>query len=492
MSRSRGIALVLLATIALGAGQVWAQGEAPGGFASEIYADAFADAQTPPAPPARSVASRRVMVNTGANVRAAAMTAGCGCEPACDSGCASCCDDCNSCGESCGCDSCGGCGCGCAAAGPWTLFGPVLEGSAWSAGGWISGGVYDNGYGINNNGPLGFRNLAKELTLDQGWAWLERSMDSSEGFDYGFRVDYIFGVDGPDTQAFGDGGWDFGWDSSPRGGAGYGSAIPQLYGEAGYGDLSVKFGHFYTIMGYEVVQDTGNFFYSHAYTMYYGEPFTHTGFLLSYALSDNVSLVGGWTMGWDSGFENLNDASTFLGGVNFGVGEAISVAWTLSFGDNGRDPSTGDRLGDVFLNSLVITTQLTENTQHVLLSDMGRINDLGFNDTEWYSVVNYLMYSLTDTIAVGGRCEWFYDASGNRIDPDNGTDPVMGGIYRGAQGAYWDITLGANWKPMQNVVVRPEMRWDWFDPTQAMHANPYNNGTRNSQFTYGVSTLMTY
>ena len=55
--------------------------------------------------------------------------------------------------------------------------------------------------------------------------------------------------------------------------------MPQAYAEVGYNDLTVKVGHFYTIIGYEVVPAPDNFFYSHAYTMQYGEPFTHTGML---------------------------------------------------------------------------------------------------------------------------------------------------------------------------------------------------------------------
>jgi hypothetical protein len=395
----------------------------------------------------------------------------------CAGGCAS---DCNSCCDSC-CD-----------AGPWTLFGPFMEENApaWSAGGWISSGVYNNGYGINNNGPLGFRNLAEEYTLDQLWGWMERGMDTSYGWDVGFRADFIFGVDGPDTEAFGDQGWDFGWFSDGRNGAGYGSAIPQLYGEIGYGDLSVKLGHFYTIMGYEVVQDTGNFFYSHAYTMYYGEPFTHTGVLASYALNDYIALSGGWTMGWDSGFGNRNGASTFLGGVTTQFSESSAVAWTVSFGDQGQDFASGDDLGDVFLSSLVITTQLTPTLNSVILSDMGRVTGLGAGDHEWYSLVGYLFLELNDRWAVGARTECFQDTSGCRINADGGG--IMGMVPRGSQGNYWDVSLGANWRPNANVVVRPELRWDWFDPSQPVFVSPYDNGARNSQFTYGVSTVLTY
>ena len=95
----------------------------------------------------------------------------------------------------------------------------------------------------------------------------------------------------------------------------YGSAIPQLYLEAGYGDLSCKVGHFYTIIGYEVVTAPDNFFYSHAYTMYNSEPFTHTGALvLPTRLVTDMTIYGGYVFGWDSGFEDNGDA--FLGGVS--------------------------------------------------------------------------------------------------------------------------------------------------------------------------------
>ena len=78
-----------------------------------------------------------------------------------------------------------------------------------------------------------------------------------------------------------------GWDADPawdRNG-GYGWAIPQLYAEVGYGDFSVKMGHFYTLVGYEVVTAPDNFFYSHALTMFNSEPFTHTGVLATFGVS---------------------------------------------------------------------------------------------------------------------------------------------------------------------------------------------------------------
>jgi hypothetical protein len=64
------------------------------------------------------------------------------------------------------------------------------------------------------------------------------------------------------------------WDNGK-----YGWAAPQSYIQLNKGDWDIKIGHFFTLVGYEVIPKTGNFFYSHSYTMFNSEPFTHTGAL---------------------------------------------------------------------------------------------------------------------------------------------------------------------------------------------------------------------
>ncbi|MEZ6108905.1 MAG: outer membrane beta-barrel protein, partial [Pirellulaceae bacterium] len=189
--------------------------------------------------------------------------------PMTDHGCTDlgCCDD--------GCESM----CGCGDREPWKLF-DLGECSKITVGGWLNGGITLAGRNVPTNAPIAFNNPINQVLGNQAWIFVERDADTGGcGMDLGYRVDYMFGADGPDTQAFGDGSWDFGWNTN----ANYGSAIPQLYAEVAYNNLSVKAGHFYTTIGYEVVPATGNFFYSHAYTMNYGEPFTHTGFLGEYS-----------------------------------------------------------------------------------------------------------------------------------------------------------------------------------------------------------------
>jgi hypothetical protein len=361
-----------------------------------------------------------------------------------------------------------------ALADPWTLF-PEFS-SGLKLGGWASAGVYSNAYGSANNGPIAFRDLS-DFTFDQLWVFAEKATDTSEKpIDWGFRFDFIYGADGQDTQAFANSQW--GWDNGWDGDNGYGSAIPQLYFELAIGDLSVKAGHFYTLIGYEVVPAPDNFFYSHAYTMNFGEPFTHTGVLASYACSDDVTLHGGWVAGWDTGFENPDDASMFLGGLSVPIGESIAMSWMLTAGNNG----TG--AGDLYMNSFVFDVTLTEKLHYIFQHDLGLItNEPGVN-SQWYGINQYLLYSLNDCWGIGGRFEWFRDDDGARV--------IVNDQGVGNAGDYYALSLGLNWKPHANVVLRPELRYDWYEGNINSGAGPFNDGANSTQFGGGIDFIVTY
>ena len=57
--------------------------------------------------------------------------------------------------------------------------------------------------------------------------------------------------------------------------------MPQLYADFARGGVNLRFGHFYSILGYEQVPAIGNFFYTHSFSMQFS-PFTFTGFLGSW------------------------------------------------------------------------------------------------------------------------------------------------------------------------------------------------------------------
>ncbi len=346
----------------------------------------------------------------------------CGDAPICDTGCGNICDA--------GCDSggCDGLGGDC---GPWKLIQNDILG--FEVGGWAQLGWHQY------NNTL-FNQHADNVNLHQAWLYAEKVADGSCGLGFGGRIDYLYGVDAQDTQAFGltNNSWDNNWDNGI-----YGHAIPQLYAEAAYGDLSVKVGHFFTLIGYEVVGATGNFFYSHSYTMYNSEPFTHTGVLAQYNASDALTTYGGYVMGWDSGFEDNGDA--FLGGISLDVSDSVNFTNQFVMGRFGE--GANNEVG--FMTSAILTTQLTDAVSHVLWVDLLDTDGTGrARERETLSFVNYLLMDLTDNVTWGNRLELY------------NVDKGVYGVTAGRSDVY-AFTTGLNIGMGSNMLLRPEVRWDW-------------------------------
>ena len=345
----------------------------------------------------------------------------CAPESVCDDGCADPLSD--VCGEG------GGDGCG----EGFDLFGE--SGGGIKIGGWVQAG-YHSGHeplSVAKNDNLAFNDAPDRLNLHQSWLYAEKVADGSNGLDWGFRADVMYGTDAAATQSFGNnpGGFDFqnGWDR----GSGYGFALPQVYGEVASGDWKVKAGHFFTPVGYEVVTATGNFFYSHALTMFNSEPFTHTGALATYTASESVEFYGGWTAGWDTGFDRFNGGSNFLGGAAVKATDDVKVTYITTAGNFGA-------IGDGYGHSIVIDTALSDNLNYVLQSDL-----LDCDTKKTIGVNNYLFYTINDKLKTGVRAEWW---------KENFTAP-------GSNISHYEVTYGVNVTPMENLVVRPEVRHDW-------------------------------
>lgn len=378
-----------------------------------------------------------------------------GCDSCCDDCCGDgCCGDCCCGDDCCGDDCCGdcccgdgcGCGCGVAGAGLFSGCGPGwVEGFTLSSllgidaidiGGWTQIGYTSQATLLAGNGVgSSFNNIPDQVNLHQQWFYAGKEADGSNGIGFGFRADLMYGIDGTDTQAFGNpsGSWDFenGFDHGI-----YSWAIPQLYGEVAIGDLSVIIGHFFTLVGYEVVTAPDNFFFSHALTMYNSEPFTHTGVLATYSGFENLTLYGGWTLGWDTGFDNLNQGNNFLGGFGVNLTDAISLTWISTYGNFGSISVGGDDYGQ----SVVVDVALTENLNYVFQTDYKNIDDNGDEDV---GINQYLFYTFNDILTFGSRMEWWRD------------DTTSNCAY----------TTGVNVRLLDNLVWRPEFRKDWVPET---------------------------
>jgi hypothetical protein len=353
------------------------------------------------------------------------------------------------------------------------------------------------------NGPVTFNDRDREFQMNQAYLSLGREVDNSGcGWGLGGQIDLLYGTDYIFTQAVGLETKDDGqnaWNGSKM----YGLAMPQAFVDVKYNDLNVRLGHFYTIMGYEVVKATGNFFYSHAYTMQYGEPFTHTGALASWERND-WTLYGGVVNGWDK-FDAVSDKLAFLGGATWDpCGRDYSLTGTIISGEEdgalvpGANPTS--RTGYSIVFDWDISCRLKYVFQH---DNFWQDNANPINpalDAEWYGINQYLLYTVNDCWALGARFEWFRDDDGVRLNgaalretatgrpaitPIPGVVPAPG-VHAGN---YYAFTLGANWTPRERITVRPEARWDWSDGTTAAI---FGDGMKDSQFTAAIDAIVTF
>ncbi|MAI71340.1 MAG: hypothetical protein CMM01_10540 [Rhodopirellula sp.] len=374
----------------------------------------------------------------------------CGCEPACDE------DACDGACDSAGCGldigdgrvrnrigdmlSIGDCCLG----EPWQLFGRY---DRIAMGGWGQLGYQSDQQSFGspptaahpNNGSEGFNNYPDHVQLQQGWLFAEKAIDASCGFDIGGRVDFIYGTDGQDLQATGnfDEEFDNGWDN----GSFYGSALPQLYMEVGYGDVSVKIGRMLLNFGYESAMAPNNFFYSHSYAFNNIQPFTGTGAVATYTGFDNVSLSAGFIEGLNTGFDSNGD--TLVASVGLDLTDRLDVQYNV----------VGGRLVNAFagpgritgaIHSIVAAYDIRCDLQYAMEATLADYNDNSFFGPT-AGISNYFIKTMNDCNSVGIRYEWLgQEFDGDKLD-------------------YHELTLGWNHRRSANLIIRPEVRWDWIN-----------------------------
>jgi hypothetical protein len=136
--------------------------------------------------------------------------------------------------------------------------------------------------------------------------------------------------------------------------------------------------------------------------------------------------------------------------------------------------------------SLIFSQQLGSRWQYVFeqisgWQDRGSYEaaGIGTTDAAWYGFNQYLSWTINDYWRLGARYEWLSAADGARVGS-------VGGQYQAA-------TLGVNWALTENVTLRPELRWDRFEPDDpAAPAGPFANATRRSQFLAALDVLIVF
>ena len=387
---------------------------------------------------------------------------------------------------------------------------PALERRDFFTYGWLEAGIGANNWGSPFNGPVTLADRAWQGQLNQLYFITERLADGEGGWGWGGRVDLLFGTDylfttarGLDAYQFQETGienvasWNFSKD--------YGLAMPQLYADFARGPVNLRFGHFYSILGYEEVPAIGNFFYTHSFSMQFS-PFTFTGFLGSWEANDQLTIYAGIHNGWNNfsdpmrttgpwavrnrDYPGSGSTAAFLGGMDFASSDGSQTLSIMTTTGNERTPlglrpRDGSLVGNRSLISTVYTNQLTDRLTWVFQND----NAWQFNAdvtpgnagqppglAQWYSFVNYLFWTFNDRWVGGMRLEYFRDNNGYVVTAPIRNESALGNLGYSAgdfTGNFWELTFGLNYYRTNNLVIRPELRYDWFTPDTPTTNRPY-------------------
>ncbi|TMA70023.1 MAG: hypothetical protein E6J69_03920 [Deltaproteobacteria bacterium] len=122
--------------------------------------------------------------------------------------------------------------------------------------------------------------------------------------------------------------------------------------------LSVKGGKFVTLLGAEVIEPWSNYNYSRSFLFSFAIPFTHTGALVSYPISDKLSVTGGAIEGWDK-VQSNNQGWTGIGNVTYTVSDQLTLAGNGIWGPE-QTNKTGNKRGVAdFVATIKPTSALT-------------------------------------------------------------------------------------------------------------------------------------
>jgi Putative beta-barrel porin-2, OmpL-like. bbp2 len=292
------------------------------------------------------------------------------------------------------------------------------------------------------------------FNLDHVRLQLEKPMAEGE-WAAGYKVEMIFG---PDANLWGTPSTD-----SVGGFAGVTSdfAIKQAYlalrAPVGNG-IDLKVGVWDTIIGYETFNPADNPNYSRSYA-YALEPFTHTGVLASYRISDDLSVSAGLanaTTVTGTTFPNNSNQINGRGDGEFRIRYMASVAYTVpedggfmkgstlyaGFVSNEDAPGLG---GSDIYNLYFGGTMATpiEGLRVGAAIDIVQSSDAA--DSYVYGL--YTTFQVSEQMRVSGRAEY--------LDSDAAT-----GISGLANQKIGSLVGTVDYKLWDNVLTRAEIRWD--------------------------------
>jgi len=334
--------------------------------------------------------------------------------------------------------------------------------------------------------------------LNQLLLTVERPINpAAPGYDFGFRLQGMYGSDARYTHFLGE----LDRVTSARHQvdiveANLQAHLPWLTD----GGMDVKVGQFVTLEGAEVIDATGNFFYSHTYLFNFGIPLKHTGIMITTHLNPTVDLMTGVTTGVNTslGGGDNNDAIAFHGGIGLNLGKLTVLADTHIGPENPEGTPGIHANSDLrYLNDVTMIWKISDVLTSI--TDLNYIHDDGFN-VSGGGIAQYLTYTVNDWLAIGGRAEVWRDDKGFFVAAFPGSFDFVNlekgkpaTVIGGGNTTYGAFTVGLNVKPpvpklIEGFMIRPEIRYD----RSFSNTMPFNNGTGKDQVTIAADFILPF
>ena len=289
--------------------------------------------------------------------------------------------------------------------------------------------------------------------LDQFVWTVDRPYDKEKRFDIGAQFDGLFGLNAQSSHANG-----LLQNSGHTGSDAWFDVLYtylQFWFKTGReSGLEILGGKFASPIGYEETLSVNNLLVSRGLLSTLTEPYTNTGVKATYYFNKQFSIFFAPVEGWDV-FKDNNHAWTFLAGGTLKSKEQMGdkPRYSLSLvADTG--PEEPDNTRDYrTLTELIFTQWLTTRLAQTVNTDIG-VEPQAVDDktAEWGGIAYYLSYVLNDYATPACRIEWFRDVRG---------------FLTGYPGSFFDLTFDTAITPLpyhpilKDVLVRPEIRWDF-------------------------------
>jgi hypothetical protein len=379
----------------------------------------------------------------------------------------------------------------------------------------LEGGVVVNSGSPSNGENFGqlFTDGSNTFQLNQVLVTAQRTPDAKVPYDVGFALQALYGTDGRYLHYVGV----LDRVTNMR----YQPAIlqanlqmhtPWLFASG----IDLKAGMYSTPVGYEVIDPSLNPFYSHSYIFNFGIPLEHTGVLAIAHVNDMIDIY----VDVDSGVNTTlgpyvgdnNSSYAGLAGFNLTLlgGNLTILALTHIGPENpGRTVPLANRYDRFYADSVIAwkaTPKLTLTTEVDWVHD----NNPAVDSPTAFGVAQYASYTLTDTLTLNGRLEFFNDRNGFYVGafPGNqdfataqagyATPLTAYGTGRGTD--YGALTLGVTYKPaglpapISGLMLRPEIRYDTtLDGVKAFNGPSTTGAGKNTGvFTLAADFVLTF